>query len=122
MVNESDREFFKESINIVKAVSKLLNVQVFDVKDYQKKENSICDSTKLKCSMYLVINDNEILQQAKERIEKKRAKAEKKLKDLMKQVSSKKYSLEKSEIEKQKDQEKVCMKIILYNFATFMFL
>lgn len=100
----------------MKAVSKLQNVEIFDAKNYKKKENSICDNMELNCSVYLVINDSNILKVAKERIEKKRVKTQKKLEDLMKQMHNKKYSSEASDEEKLKNQEKVSINCFFFSF------
>ena len=102
---------YQESINVITAVSKLLNIDVIQAENYNRTEKSICDNVQLNCSVHLVINDNMIFEQARQRIDKKRLKAQTKLENLIKMTSSKKYEADKSENEKLKDQEKVLLNI-----------
>lgn len=115
--NPGDLKLYQESINIITAVSKLFDIKVIPAESYVQNEQSICANFELNCSVYLNINDDSILELAKERIEKKRVKTQKKLKDLIKSIANKKYSPDSSEEEKLKDQEKVCRyAIISFNF------
>ncbi|XP_031789446.1 valine--tRNA ligase, mitochondrial isoform X1 [Nasonia vitripennis] len=105
--NSGDLKLYQESINIITAVSKLFDIKVIPAESYVKNERSISDNFELNCSVCLKINDDSILKLATERIEKKRIKTQKKLQDLIKSISNKKYSSSSSEEEKLKDQEKL---------------
>lgn len=102
-----DQKLYEESINIITAVSRLVDIKVFLAESYQRNEKSIRDNAEQNCSVYLVINDEANLERARQKLEKKRAKAQKKLQDLIKMISNKKYSSEASEEQKLRDQEKV---------------
>lgn len=98
-------------MNVITAVSKLENIEVIHTKDYTKNERSISDNVELNCCVNLEIHDEAVFAQAKQRIENKTKKVHKKLQDMIKSISNKKYAADTADEEKLKDQEKVCLQI-----------
>ncbi|KAJ8674009.1 hypothetical protein QAD02_005271 [Eretmocerus hayati] len=105
--NNLDLELYRESINVIKTVSKISEVQIYQENHYTRPQRSICDTFNSNCSVYLIMNDEDIYEHARLRIEKKKAVAQKKLEDLRKIMTSKKYNCDMPEEEKSKHVERM---------------
>ena len=86
-------------------VSKVPDIKIIETENYTAQEKSICYNYDHSSCVYLLFNDEVSLNYIKETFEKKKIKTEKKLQDLMKSISKKKYTPDEEET--LKDQKKV---------------
>ncbi|XP_058805250.1 valine--tRNA ligase, mitochondrial-like isoform X2 [Phymastichus coffea] len=89
--NSEEKKLYEYNINIVRALLKLNHVEIFTTEDYVKSSNTFCSTTDKNCSIYVVINDGNVLHEANKLLENKKLSIQKKLNSLMKVKSRKNY-------------------------------
>ncbi|KAL7298208.1 hypothetical protein TKK_0009203 [Trichogramma kaykai] len=105
--NTEDLKLLESSKNIIVAVSKLSNIQIIGADDYKKCSNCISGSVDETAAVHVIINNETVLKNTKDLLERRRVKAEEKLQKLIKKTSSKKYSSNESEEQKKADQSTI---------------
>ncbi|XP_033210927.1 valine--tRNA ligase-like isoform X2 [Belonocnema kinseyi] len=85
IVTDSPKEFdvYSEHINVINAVSRTQNIKIIPSSNYVRMKNSIYDEATNTCSIFLVVEDEEVLEDLKNKLRKRRLRLEKKVQSAM---------------------------------------
>lgn len=92
---------------MIRTLTKLSSLQFFTTENYVRENNVLCETIINDSSIFVIITDENVLQNARKTLENKKLTVKKKLDSLLKLKSGEKYQNKMSEEDKIKHEKQV---------------